>query len=274
MQNCFSKFSNAPIQYINELRSLKTNSISMRGTTFYPAFPLALLSSILCICALSTYMIYYFFTVDQNVCFEHIGFGVIILAIIYPIQSIIIYICLFGSVVLAQTKCWKVFTMIFFGLLATGFSFGGLGFVFLCTISVVHPILIPATFLSSNTFIQAIVYSYLSFFFLYIVLLPILTISYNKRSKDPKPESSCMDSFCCVMYYFTQFLFMLTALFMIFIKIVGPPLLVYVLVEVARAGMASSIGNLTVFFTLCILSLFLPMFTFIIAYIIANVACK
>lgn len=153
----------------------------MKGTSFYPAFPLSLFSSILCICGLSAYMIYYFFSVDQNPCFEHIGFGIILLAIIYPIESIIIYVCLFGSVVMSTTKCWKVFTIIFFGLLATGFSFGGLGFAFLCTIDAVNPILVPAKIISSNTFIQVIVYCYLSFFFMYIVLLPLLTIAHNSR---------------------------------------------------------------------------------------------
>lgn len=187
MQNCFTKFTNAPIEYINQLRSLKSDVISMKGTTFYPAFPLALLSSILCICGLSGYMIYYFITIDQNPCFQRISFGILLLAIIYPIESIVIYVCLFGSVVLSTTKCWKVFTMIFFGLLATGFSFGGLGFAFLCTLDAVNPILIPAKFISSNTFIQIIVYCYISFFIMYIVLLPLLTISHNNRSKDPQP---------------------------------------------------------------------------------------
>lgn len=94
---------------------------------------------------------------------------------------------MFGSVALAETHCWKIFSIIFFGLIVTGFSFGGLGFAFLCTISQVHPLLIPSNFLSSNTFIQIIVYVYLSFVVLYLLLVPLLTISYNQRNKDPKP---------------------------------------------------------------------------------------
>ena len=159
----------------------------MDGTSFFPAFPVSLISSLLCLCGLSAYMIYYFFTSDQNVCYSNITYGIIALAIIYPIQSIVIYICVFGSVALAKSNCWKVFTIIFFGLIVTGFSFGGLGFAFLCTISKVHPLLIPSTFLSSNTFIQIIVYSYLSFFGLYLILVPLLTVSYNQRNKDPNP---------------------------------------------------------------------------------------
>lgn len=246
----------------------------MKGTPLYPAFPLALLSSLLSILGLSVYLIFYFFTVDTSTCYEHITYGIIVLAIIYPVEAIIVYVCMFGSVALATTHCWKVFSMIFFGLIVTGFSFGGLGFAFLCTISQVHPLLIPSTFLSSNTFIQIIVYGYLSFFALYILLVPILTISYNQRAKDPNPESSCCDTFCCVVYYICQFLFMLTALFMICIKVLGPALLLYVLVEVVRAGFRSYVSNLTPFFALSVLSIFLPFVVFIVVYLIANYACK
>lgn len=179
MQNCIQKFTRAPIQYINDLRTLKSGALTMSGTTFFPAFPVALASSFLCIIGLSIYMIFYFFTVQQNNCYSHITYGIIALAIIYPIESLVIYICLLGSVSLTQSHCWKVFTMSFFGLLVTGFSFGGLGFAFLCTINDINPLLIPATFLSSNAFIQAIVYSYISFVVLYLILVPLLTISYN-----------------------------------------------------------------------------------------------
>lgn len=155
----------------------------MKGTTLYPAFHLALITSLLCMCGLSAYMIYYFFTVDVNVCYSHITYGIIVLAIVYPIESFLIYICMFGSVSLSKTHCWKVFSIIFFGLIVTGFSFGGLGFAYLCTISKVHPLLIPGSFFSSNTFIQIIVYVYLSFVLLYIILVPLLTVSYNRRIK-------------------------------------------------------------------------------------------
>lgn len=137
---------------------------------------------------------------------------------------------MFGTVALSQSNCWKVFLIVFFGLLVTGFSFGGLGFAFLCTISKDHPLLIPSSFLSSNTFIQIIVYGYLSFFGLYLILVPLFTFSYNQRSKDSNPEGSCYDTFCCVIFYICQFLFVVTAIFMVCIKIMGPALLVYVLI--------------------------------------------
>lgn len=202
----------------------------MKGTAFYPAFPVSLLFSLISLCSLAGYMIYYFIEVDESVCYAHITYGIITLAVIYPIEAIIIYICMFGSVALSKTNCWKVFSIIFFGIIVTGFSFGGLGFAFLCTISKIHPLLIPSDFLSSNTFIQVIVYGYLAFFALYLILVPILTISYNERSKNPNPDGSACDTFCCVIYYIFQFLFMCTALFMICIKLLGPPLFIYVLI--------------------------------------------
>ncbi len=246
----------------------------MSGTTFYPAFPLALLSSLLCLCGLSAYIIYYFFTMTNDVCYQNITWGIIALAIIYPIQAVIIYVCVFGSVALAESYCWKVMAMVFFGLVVTGFSFGGLGFAFLCTISEVNTLLIPSSFLSSNTFIQIIVYSYLSFFILYILLVPLLTISYNERNKNPSPKSSCSDTFCCVIFYICQFLFMVTAVFMILIKLLGPPLLIYVLVQVVRAGFQNSQGSMSAFFALAVMSIVLPFFMFWIVYFVANVICK
>lgn len=101
------------------------------------------------------------------------------LAVAYPVESIIIMLGLIGSA--AGSTCWKYFVVVFLGLMGTGFSFGGLGFVYLCTINEANPILIPSSFLSSNTFIQIVVYMYLSFFGLYIILIPLLTCSYGKR---------------------------------------------------------------------------------------------
>lgn len=67
---------------------------------------------------------------------------------------------------------------------------------------------------------------------------------------------------------------MITALFMILIKILGPPLLIYVLIEIARANFYSSVSNLAVFFALSILSICLPMFLFVTIYVIKNFLCN
>lgn len=67
---------------------------------------------------------------------------------------------------------------------------------------------------------------------------------------------------------------MVTAVFMIAIKLLGPPLLIYVLIEVARAGFQNSIGNLGVFFALSVLSISLPLVLFWTIYFVVNVICK
>ena len=67
---------------------------------------------------------------------------------------------------------------------------------------------------------------------------------------------------------------MFTALFMICIKLLGPPLLIYVLIQIARAGFQTSVTDLKVFFTLVILSIVLPLFVFIVGYVFANYVCK
>ena len=128
-----------------------------------------------------------------------------------------------------DNQLWKYFISFFLGILASGFSFGGLGFVYLCTIDEVSPILLPATFLSSNGFIQAIVYIYISFFGLYVILIPLLTCSYANRNEEG--SGGCTDTLCCIFFYIFNVLFILAAVFMICIKLLGPPLMIYVLIE-------------------------------------------
>lgn len=133
-----------------------------------------------------------------------------------------------------------------FGIVVTGFPFGGLGFAYLCTISEENPLLIKTDFLSSNAFIQVIVYFYLCFIILYFVMLPILSYAFKKQQENNiEPNGTCGQKFCCVLYYFFQIMFTLIALFMVIIKILGMPLLVYVLVEISRAGLQhNSLENL------------------------------
>ena len=171
-----------------------------------------------------------------------------------------------GSAALATTQCWKIMIAIFMGLLVTGFSFGGLGFVYLCTINEVNPILIHSSFLSSNTWIQVIVYTYLSFFGLYVILVPLITCSYAKRTEEAK--GGCGDTCCCILFYICNILFIITGIFMIAIKLLGPPLLIYVLIEEGRSGLYSSSGSHAAFFSLTILSICLPVAGFLVCKVL------
>ena len=273
MGDCLSRAALAPVTYIKGLRGIKIDDVSMKGTSMYPAFPITVIASLLSMLAFATYMIIYFFTEDsEESCYAHITYGIIALSIIYPIEAIIIWIGLVGSVALGAGTCWKYFISMFLGTLVAGFSFGGLGFVYLCTINEVSPIIIPATFLSSNTFIQVICYTYLSFFGLYLILIPLLTCSYSNRNSEG--EGGCSDNCCCVFFYFFNILSILTAIFMIAIKLIGPPLLIYVLIEEVRSGLYTSSPIHRPFFALALLAICLPPATFLFIKIVKMIGCS
>ena len=61
---------------------------------------------------------------------------------------------------------------------------------------------------------------------------------------------------------------------MILIKILGTPLLVYVLIEEVRSGLYSQSGIHQPFFALVILAIFLPPATFLFAKIISSLFCR
>lgn len=61
---------------------------------------------------------------------------------------------------------------------------------------------------------------------------------------------------------------------MLVMKIIGVPLLIYVLIEITRSGMNSSAGNLSPFYALVILSFCLPFFTFSVVYLLKKFVFK
>ena len=86
MGDLLSRAALAPIAYIKNIQGIKVGDITMKGTSMYPAFPLSALASILSIIGLATYMIVYFFSVDSSeTCFSHITYGIIALALVYPL---------------------------------------------------------------------------------------------------------------------------------------------------------------------------------------------
>ena len=135
MNNCISSILQAPVNYINELRYMKSGSVIMKGTSFYPSFIFSVVFGLLSMYGLAAYMIYYFIVNDGSACYVHVKVGIIILACLYPIESTIYFICLLGSAGTSSTKCWKFFIVFFFGLLLCGLGFGGLGFVYLCILN-------------------------------------------------------------------------------------------------------------------------------------------
>lgn len=181
MQTCLEKLSQSTKDYFNEVKEVSRTQMMMKGTILYPSFILSIAANILCILCMSGYLIYYSFTVDNNTCYEHISVGIKILSILYPIEALLLSVCIVGSAVLSKSYIWKFLTIVSFGFIVAGFPFGGIGFAFLCTIQEVNPLLIKTTFLASNTFIQIIVYFYVGFFFMYGLVIPLITFAFKKR---------------------------------------------------------------------------------------------
>jgi hypothetical protein len=89
--------------------------------------------------------------------------------------------CCLTSLSKSESKCWKIFGMIFFGLTVTGFPFGGLGFGYLCQIyqDRSYQFTIDFKWFYDPTFLEIIVYSYFAFIVFYMILIPMLTFSHS-----------------------------------------------------------------------------------------------
>ena len=153
----------------------------MKGTSFYPSFFISIIFGLATMLSFSAYMIYYFIVNTQDTCYQHVSFGIIALACLYPLESILIFICLVGSAGASSTKCWKFVIIIFFGLLVSGLGFGGLGIIYICILNNDYTLSLNLSFATNETFIQIIVYTYLSFIILYLIMVPLLTLAYNSR---------------------------------------------------------------------------------------------
>jgi len=68
-------------------------------------------------------------------CFDNVKGGAYVIAILYPIESILCFICLTGTIALSKSKCWKVFWILLFGPIVSGFAFGEVGLVVICALS-------------------------------------------------------------------------------------------------------------------------------------------
>lgn len=147
MQNCITYISLAPARYLNDLKNVERSSWTMKGTTFYPAFPIAVILGWLSILGLSAYLLAFFIINDEQPCYQHIKFGVIALAALYPLEATYFFICGVGSAALSYTDCWKVTVVTLLGLTIGGFSFGGLGFIYICILGSEHTLLIHVSFL-------------------------------------------------------------------------------------------------------------------------------
>jgi hypothetical protein len=154
METCVEKFVNTPMNYITEVRKMPAGTFLMRNTKYSPSYAIMIISSALFLLGLSTYIIYYFFTTpSQDQCYKNVIYGVYGLSIIYPIESVFIYVLLAGGIAKSSSDCWKIINILFFGIFITGFGFGGIGIIYLCFIQKKFSLLLPTVFLLEPAFI-------------------------------------------------------------------------------------------------------------------------
>jgi len=65
----------------------------------------------------------------KSQCFDNLKVGAYIISILYPIETILCFICLTGTIALSKNRCWKVFWIFLFGPIISGFGFGEVGLV-------------------------------------------------------------------------------------------------------------------------------------------------
>lgn len=151
-----------------------------------------------------------------------------------------------------------------------GLGFGGLGIIYLCILQKQYPLDLPLTFFLNQTFITVMVYFYITFFLLYLILIPILTYLYNRQKEQLKndPASSNCATFCCILYVFFQLILLVTALFILVLLIAGPIILTYIWVELIKAKLNNNNSPQDIFFGLCLASVFAPIGVFLILFFI------
>lgn len=115
----------APLNYLADLRKLSCSSYLLLHTNYSPSYPLMIFTALLSTLALGAFIIYYMLTLpDDVVCFTNVRIGAYIIAVLYPIETILFFICLTGTIALSKNNCWKVVVILLFGPLLSGFGFG------------------------------------------------------------------------------------------------------------------------------------------------------
>jgi hypothetical protein len=106
-----------------------------------------------------------------------------VIAILYPIESILCFVCLTGSIALSKSSCWRVVLMLLFGPILCGFGFGEVGIIQLCLLSGNHHVFPMPSVISKPGFVDTMVYLYLSFIVLYFILVPSINYLYRRQNE-------------------------------------------------------------------------------------------
>ena len=75
--------------------------------------------------AFAVFIIIDIFTLEGgHSCFANVRYGAYIISVLYPLESLLFFICITGSVALSKSGVWRIICIVLFGPLLTGFGFG------------------------------------------------------------------------------------------------------------------------------------------------------
>lgn len=175
----------APLTYMADLRAISFKDYLLIGTNFSPSYPIMMFTGLgfsLMYCAI---VIYFVFTSTFAVsCYSGVSGAAYLIAILYPIETLLCFICLTGSIALSKNNCWKVVMMLVFGPILCGFGFGEVGIIQICLLSANHQVFPTPSVMSQPGFVNAMVYLYISFLALYFVLVPSINYLYDRQNAE------------------------------------------------------------------------------------------
>lgn len=130
----------APLSYIADLRKITLKKYLLLNTNFSPSYPIMIFASLASTLALAAFIIYNIFNLaTPQTCLENVRIGAYIMSILYPLETVLFFICLTGSIALSKSNCWKTIMILLFGPLLCGFGFGELAFIEMCLVASDNP---------------------------------------------------------------------------------------------------------------------------------------
>ena len=188
--NFINRCVRAPLTYIADLRAINFKQYLLVGTNFSPSYPIMIFTGLAFTLMYCAILMYFVFTSKYSqACYSGVNGAAYLIAVLYPLETILCFICITGSIALSKSNCWKVIMMLLFGPLLSGFGFGEVGFIQLCLLSGNHQGFSVPFIFSQPGFVDLMVYLYISFLALYFVLVPSISYLY-KRQKDAIAEAA------------------------------------------------------------------------------------
>jgi hypothetical protein len=174
----------APLTYIGDLRAITFKQYLLVGTNFSPSYPIMIFTGLAFTLMYCAILMYFVFTSHYSqACYSGVNGAAYLIAVLYPLESILCFICITGSIALSKTRCWKVIMMLLFGPILSGFGFGEVGFIQLCLLSGNHNGFSVPSIFSQPGFVDLMVYLYISFLASYFILVPSINYLYKRQNE-------------------------------------------------------------------------------------------